>query len=138
MPEYVGVLLASHGNFFDHGIAVHPQLPVLLCARGRPGTAGSGRMATVKRLLEEMSQKDRIPEDLCYVNCFKDPESPVLIRLPGGTGSTFKRDVKTLVDRLKNEIPQLFESQEYMNMKKEITDTYEQQAGNTKPSPAPH
>ena len=64
------------------------------------GTAGSGRMATVKRLLEEMSKKDQTPEDLCYVNCFKDPESPVLIRLPGGTGSTFKRDVKNLVERL--------------------------------------
>ncbi|MGD1973990.1 MAG: ATP-binding protein, partial [Desulfobacterales bacterium] len=94
------------------------------------GTAGSGRMATVRRLLEDMSKKDVTPEDLCYVNCFKDPESPILIVLPGGTGSTFKRDVKSLVDQLKKEIPQLFESQEYMNMKKEITDTYETQAGN--------
>jgi lon-related putative ATP-dependent protease len=93
------------------------------------GTAGTGRMATVKRLLEEMSKKDETPEDLCYVNCFKDPESPVLIRLPGGTGSTFKRDVKNLVERLKKGIPQLFESQEYINMKKEIMETYEHQAG---------
>jgi len=93
------------------------------------GTAGSGRMATVRRLLEEMSKKEGSPEDLCYVNCFKDPESPVLIRLPGGSGSTFKRDVKSLVDRLKKEIPQLFESQEYLNMKKEITESYESQAG---------
>jgi lon-related putative ATP-dependent protease len=92
------------------------------------GTAGSGRMATVKRLLEEMSKKEQSPEDLCYVNCFKNPESPVLIRLSGGSGSTFKRDVKTLVDRLKKEIPQLFESQEYLNMKKEITESYESQA----------
>ena len=93
------------------------------------GTAGSGRMATVKRLLEEMSKKEGSPEDLCYVNCFKDPESPVLIRLPGGRGSTFKRDVKSLVERLKKEIPQLFESQEYLNMKKEIMESYESQAG---------
>ena len=94
------------------------------------GAAGSGRMATVKRMLEELSKKEGTPDDLCYVNCFKNPESPVLIRLPGGTGSTFKREVKNLVDRLKREIPQLFESEEYTNMKKEITDTYEQQAGN--------
>jgi lon-related putative ATP-dependent protease len=93
------------------------------------GTAGTGRMATVKRLLEEMSKKDETPEDLCYVNCFKDPESPVLIRLPGGTGSTFKGDVKNLMERLKKAIPQLFESQEYINMKKEIMETYERQAG---------
>jgi ATP-dependent Lon protease len=93
------------------------------------GMAGSGRMATVKKLLEEMSKKDRVPDDLCYVNNFKDPESPILIRLSGGTGATFKKDVKNLVDTLKKEIPQLFESQEYINMKKEITEAYEQKAG---------
>jgi lon-related putative ATP-dependent protease len=92
------------------------------------GAAGSGRMATVKRLLEEMSKKDQAPDDLCYVNCFKDPESPILIRLAGGVGSTFKRDVKWLIDTLRKDIPQLFESQEYINMKKEITETYERQA----------
>jgi lon-related putative ATP-dependent protease len=92
------------------------------------GAAGSGRMATVKRLLEEMSKKDRVPDDLCYVNCFKDPESPILLRFPGGTGSIFKRDVKGLVETLKKEIPQLFESQEYINMKKELTETYEARA----------
>ncbi|MBW2431547.1 MAG: AAA family ATPase [Deltaproteobacteria bacterium] len=93
------------------------------------GAAGSGRKATVKRMLEEMSKKKAAPEDLCYVSCFKDPESPILIRLSGGVGSTFKRDVKLLVDTLKREIPQLFESQEYVNMKKEIMETYEAQAG---------
>jgi ATP-dependent Lon protease len=93
------------------------------------GAAGSGRKATVKRMLEEMSKKKAAPEDLCYVSCFKDPESPILIRLSGGVGSTFKRDVKWLVDTLKREIPQLFESQEYVNMKKEIMESYEHQAG---------
>jgi lon-related putative ATP-dependent protease len=93
------------------------------------GAAGSGRKATVKRMLEEMSKKQSAPDDLCYVNCFKDPESPTLIRLPAGVGSTFKSDVKWLVDSLKREIPQLFESQEYVNMKKEIMETYERQAG---------
>lgn len=92
------------------------------------GMAGSGRMATVKRLLEEMSKKDRAPEDLCYVNCFKNPESPVLLRLPGGLGAAFKKDIKNLVETLKKEIPQLFDSQEYINMKKEIMETYEHQA----------
>lgn len=94
------------------------------------GAAGSGRMATVKKLLEEMSKKDQVPDDLCYVNCFKNPESPVLIRLAGGKGASFKKDVKNLVETLKKEIPQLFESQEYINMKKRIAETYDNQAKN--------
>ena len=92
------------------------------------GAVGSGRMATVKKLLEEMSKRDRVPDDLCYVNCFENPESPVLIRLEGGKGAIFKKDVKNLVETLKKEIPVLFESQEYINMKKEIAETHERQA----------
>jgi lon-related putative ATP-dependent protease len=92
------------------------------------GAAGSGRMATVKKLLEEMSKRERVPDDLCYVNCFENPESPVLIRLEGGKGAVFKKDIKNLVETLKKEIPLLFESQDYINMKKEITETYERQA----------
>ena len=93
------------------------------------GAAGSGRMATVKKLLEEMSRKDKAPQDLCYVNNFKNPESPILLRFTAGTGAGFKKDIKTLVDTLKKQIPQLFESQEYINAKKEITETYERKAG---------
>ncbi len=92
------------------------------------GAAGTGRMATVKRLLEEMSKKDRVPDDLCYVNCFKTPEAPLLLRLPGGTGTAFKKDIKSFVDTLRKEIPRLFESQDYINMKKKIMETYEHQA----------
>jgi lon-related putative ATP-dependent protease len=92
------------------------------------GAVGSGRMATVKKLLEEMSKRDRVPDDLCYVNCFENRESPVLIRLEGGKGAVFKKDIKSLVETLKKEIPLLFESQDYINMKKEISETYERQA----------
>ena len=89
------------------------------------GMVGSGRMTTVKKLLQGMSSQDRVPDDLCYVNCFSNPESPILLRLPGGAGASFKKDVRNLVETLKKEIPQIFESQEYVNMKKEIMETHE-------------
>jgi lon-related putative ATP-dependent protease len=90
------------------------------------GTANTGRMATVKKLLEEISKKDgKIPDDLCYVNSFKEPEAPVLLRLEAGVGRKFKKDVRDFVDTLKKQVPQLFESQEYLNRKKEIMVEYE-------------
>ena len=89
------------------------------------GTAGSGRMATVRKLLEEISKKERVPQDLCYVNNFKNPEGPVLLRFDRGTGISFKKDIGNLVEALKKEIPRLFESQEYINSKKEIMEAYE-------------
>ena len=36
------------------------------------GAPGSGRLATVRLLLKEMSRSDgKVPDDLCYVNNFK-------------------------------------------------------------------
>ena len=90
------------------------------------GRAGTGRMSTVRKLLQEISKKDKASDDLCYVNNFKNPEAPILLRLKGGTGLSFKKDINSFVAALKKQIPQLFESQEYVSMKKEILEAYEQ------------
>ena len=89
------------------------------------GMAGSGRMSTVKRLLKEMSKKHRVPDDLCYVSNFKNTDSPILLRLKSGEGVTFKNDVNSFVEALRKQIPQIFESQEYINLKKEVMGAYE-------------
>lgn len=89
------------------------------------GMPGTGRMSTVRKMLEEISKKEQVPDDLCYINNFKDSEAPILIRLTGGKGAAFKKDVHDLVELLKKQIPMLFESQEYINTKKEIMLAYE-------------
>jgi lon-related putative ATP-dependent protease len=90
------------------------------------GTANTGRLATVRKLLEDISKKDgRVPDDLCYVNNFKTPEAPILLHFKAGMGRRFKKDVRDFVEALKKEVPQLFESQDYLNRKKEIMQEYE-------------
>ena len=90
------------------------------------GAPGSGRMSTVRKLLEELSQKKgEVPDDLCYVNNFKNSEAPILLRLQAGMGGKFKKDVHDLVESLKKQVPQFFESQDYLNRKKEILEEYE-------------
>jgi len=90
------------------------------------GVTGTGRLATVKTLLKKITKKEGIPDDLCYVNNFQNPETPILLRLKGGTGADFKKNVQGFVETLKKQIPQLFESQEYINLKKEIMEAYEE------------
>jgi lon-related putative ATP-dependent protease len=90
------------------------------------GTTGTGRLSTVRKLLEGMSKKNgKVPGDLCYVNNFKNPEAPILMQLKAGMGRKFKKDVHDFVETLKKDVPQLFESQEYLNRKKEIMQEYE-------------
>jgi lon-related putative ATP-dependent protease len=89
------------------------------------GEPGLGRLSTVKRLLKELSKSDKVPDDLCYVNNFKRPEAPVLLRFKAGQGSAFKKDIHEFLESLKKEIPQLFESEEYIARKNEIIELHE-------------
>jgi len=89
------------------------------------GMPGTGRMSTVRKMLEEISKKERVPDDLCYINNFKNPETPILLRLLGGEGADFKKNVSNFVELLKKQIPMIFESQEYVNTKKDIMAAYE-------------
>jgi lon-related putative ATP-dependent protease len=89
------------------------------------GQPGLGRLSAVKRLLREFSKADRIPDDLCYVNNFKRPEAPVLLRFKAGGGAAFKKDLHEFMENLKREVPQLFESEEYVARKNEIMEIHE-------------
>ena len=92
---------------------------------GRPG---SGRLDIVKKLLHEISQENKAPCDFCYVNNFKTPEAPILLRFKAGIGRKFKLGVQGFIETLKQEIPRLFESQEYVARKKEIMEAYEKRS----------
>lgn len=90
------------------------------------GATNSGRLDTVTRMLGELTkQEKKTPDDLLYVNNFKNPEAPILMRLKAGLGQTFQKDVTNIIESLKKEVPQLFESQEYLNRKKEVMEEYE-------------
>ncbi len=91
------------------------------------GPQGSGKQATVKRLLKDLSKNDRTPDDICYVNNFKTSEAPILLRFSPGRGSRFKKDMHDFLESIKREVPQLFESQEYIARKNAIMEAHEKQ-----------
>ncbi len=89
------------------------------------GSPGSGRLATVRKLLREISAREKAPDDLCYVNNFKDAEAPILLVFKAGMGETFRKDVLEFLETLQREVPQLFESPEYVARKGELIEAHE-------------
>jgi len=89
---------------------------------GHPGT---GRLEAIRKMLDEIAAKEKSPDDLCYVNNFKSPEAPVLLRFKAGGGGRFKEAMDQVMERLKTQVPQLFESEEYISRRKEIMGAYE-------------
>jgi len=88
------------------------------------GLAGTGRFTTIKCVLEEIEIKGRIPNDLCYVNNFKNPDMPHMLSLPAGQGNAFRKEMETLIETLKKKIPLVFENENYLNKKKEMVEKY--------------
>jgi lon-related putative ATP-dependent protease len=91
------------------------------------GLAGTGRFTTIKCVLEEMDKMDikgKIPNDLCYVNNFKNSDMPHMISLPAGQGNAFKKEMENLIETLKKKIPLIFENETYLNKKKEVVERF--------------
>lgn len=88
------------------------------------GYNGTGRTGTVKKLLDEFNVDGDIPDDLCYVNNFKNTDQPRLISLKAGKGSEFKQRMNDLVSLLKKKIPAIFESEEFQAARNEIVNRH--------------
>jgi lon-related putative ATP-dependent protease len=88
------------------------------------GLAGTGRFTTIKCVLEEIDVKGKIPDDLCYVNNFKNPDMPHMLILPAGQGNAFRKEMDTLIETLKKKIPLMFENETYLNKKKEVVEKF--------------
>ncbi len=88
------------------------------------GLAGTGRFTTIKAVFEEMDVKGKIPNDLCYVNNFKNPDMPHMLSLPAGQGNGFKKEMETLIETLKKKVPLMFENENYLNKKKELVEGF--------------
>jgi Lon-like LonC helical domain len=77
------------------------------------GPEGMGKQTIVRRFLVQKAATQPPPPDWCYVNNFDEPQKPRALRLPVGTGSQFRQDVRQLVEELRASIPAAFETDEY-------------------------
>ncbi len=88
------------------------------------GRTGTGRTSTIMRILNKLDLRKKIPQDICYVNNFKNPDMPKVIFLQAGEGSKFARDMDELVDHLIKQIPLIFESDQFKKASEEVMESY--------------
>ena len=95
------------------------------------GREGTGRHSAVSKLLAEEAAHRPTPDDWVYVNNFDAPHKPNAMRLPAGRAMELKTGMQAIVDDLGNEIPALFESEEYQTQRRAI----DQEAGERQEAP---
>lgn len=91
------------------------------------GPAGIGKHAAVRHLLEERARARTGAElfDWCYVNNFRQPDKPQLLKLPPGRGAALRDDMQRLVEELRKAIPSAFASDDYMTALRQIEADFE-------------
>ncbi len=87
------------------------------------GMVGTGRTTTIKQLLEKLEKGEKTPDDILYVNNFKNPDEPSLIMLPAGKGKFFKETMESLINMLKTNIPDMIKSRYYTEKRDEIIES---------------
>lgn len=91
------------------------------------GISGTGRMTTIKRVLEQIHPICPAPPDRCYVYNFADASQPVLLTFTRGQGKTFRDDIREFIRVMRTEIPKTLESQHVAKEKDLIVDRYQRQ-----------
>ena len=88
------------------------------------GHQGMGRHSAVLKLLGEQAAHRPVPSDWVYVNNFETPHRPNAIELAAGTASQLKSAMQDLVEDLANEVPRLFDSEEYQTQRRAIEEEF--------------
>ncbi|HSQ64001.1 MAG TPA: AAA family ATPase [Polyangiaceae bacterium] len=91
------------------------------------GRAGAGKYTAVRAVLEQRAAKEPVPQDLCYVHDFAQPNRPRALRLPAGKGNQLRKDLEQLVDDLQIAIPGALESDEFRARKESLEEELKNQ-----------
>jgi predicted ATP-dependent protease len=84
------------------------------------GPPKAGMTYITKTLIEEIARSEKTPTDWCYINNFKEPDRPKALALPSGKGKELKKDIEELLGDIRNDIPDVFESEDYARRREEL------------------
>lgn len=92
-------------------------------AMGPPGT---GKSTTVEKFLQKRAPEKSTPDEWVYVNNFEENDRPRALRLPPGMGCELEEDMEELVQKLEDEIPRAFESEDYQQEREKVQKEFQE------------
>ncbi|MCK4870945.1 MAG: AAA family ATPase [Gammaproteobacteria bacterium] len=92
------------------------------------GELGTGKTTIIRKFLNKQAKNRPTPEDWLYLNNFDNQDKPKSLRLPAGKGRDLREDMDHLVEELKNNVPQAFESKQYEKERERIEQDFQQRS----------
>lgn len=91
------------------------------------GLSGTGKTTTVRTLLDGLvGRNGDLPEDIVYLNNFKDEAQPRAVKLPAGFGRTLKKEMTELVSDLRRFVPAMLQNNDFKKKRGEIIEKHKQ------------
>jgi lon-related putative ATP-dependent protease len=119
--KVVGQERAKHALEFGLGIK-DPEYNVFVA-----GPPRAGKTEMIKAYVAELAASEPPPPDYIYVHNFKDPEKPKALGLPPGQGRILKGEMEDLINTLKVQIPEVFESEDYSQRREALVQKFAQE-----------
>lgn len=84
------------------------------------GPAGTGRLTYTKDSVTKLAKEQHVPDDICYVFNFDNPDMPLAIPFPAGKGQKFQREIEVLFIDIEREIRQATTSEVFEKNKRNL------------------
>ena len=120
LTETIGQQRALSALEFGLGIDSHGFNIYIL------GESGTGKLTTIRTILEDKAKDEPVPDDWCYVYNFKNQDVPCSLSLSPGKGISFQKDMDETITSLRQEIPKIFESKEYEKQRTDILEDFQE------------
>ena len=90
------------------------------------GPTGVGKTMYTKKYLLQKSEKEKVPNDWCYIYNFENPNEPVAVSFPAGQGKVFKETMDSFIKDIKKDIKKTFNNDDFEKEKKIIKQEFEE------------
>ncbi len=90
------------------------------------GPSGVGKTMYTKKFLQSKAEKEKVPNDWCYIYNFNDPNEPIAVSFPAGQGIVFKETMDNFIKNIRKDIKKTFNNDEFEKEKKIIKQEYEE------------
>ena len=90
------------------------------------GSIGIGKTQYALSVVNELSQKEPIPNDYCYIYNFDNPNEPIAVELSAGQGKEFKDSMDGFIKEIKKDIKNTFNNDDFEKEKALIKQEYEE------------
>ena len=94
------------------------------------GSIGIGKTAYALSVVNNLAKDEPVPNDICYIYNFENPNEPIAITLEPGMGLEFKRDMNRFISSLLNRLSKDLTGDMYEKEKKNIIDRYDREKEN--------